>query len=76
MILRDAAKTLSRLAKGFPIVAITGPRQAGKTTLAKAVFGDKPYITLENPDEREFAYFTERDRWFRESVTDAVRLHS
>jgi predicted AAA+ superfamily ATPase len=55
MIPRDAAKTLSRLAKGFPIVAITGPRQAGKTTLAKAVFGDKPYITLENPDEREFA---------------------
>jgi predicted AAA+ superfamily ATPase len=55
MIPRDAAKTLSRLAKGFPIIAITGPRQAGKTTLAKAVFGDKPYITLENPDEREFA---------------------
>jgi predicted AAA+ superfamily ATPase len=55
MIPREAAKTLSRLAKGFPIVAITGPRQAGKTTLAKAVFGDKPYITLENPDEREFA---------------------
>jgi predicted AAA+ superfamily ATPase len=55
MVPRDAAKTLSRLAKGFPIVAITGPRQAGKTTLAKAVFGDKPYITLENPDEREFA---------------------
>jgi hypothetical protein len=55
MIPRDAAITLSRLAKGFPIVAITGPRQAGKTTLAKAVFGDKPYITLENPDEREFA---------------------
>ena len=22
------------------------------------------------------AYFTERDRWFRESVTDAVRLQS
>ena len=55
MIPRDAAKTLSRLAKGFPIVAITGPRQAGKTTLAQAVFSDKPYITLENPDEREFA---------------------
>ena len=55
MIPRDAANTLRRLAKGFPLVAITGPRQAGKTTLAKAVFGDKPYITLENPDEREFA---------------------
>lgn len=55
MIARDAAKTLTRLAKGFPVVAITGPRQSGKTTLAKAIFKDKPYITLENPDEREFA---------------------
>lgn len=55
MIPRDAAKTLNRLAQGFPVVAITGPRQSGKTTLAKALFKDKPYITLENPDEREFA---------------------
>lgn len=55
MIRRDAADTLIRLAKGFPILAITGPRQAGKTTLAKAVFKDKPYVTLENPDERDFA---------------------
>lgn len=58
MIPRDAAATLKRLARGFPIVALTGPRQSGKTTLAKAVFADKPYISLENPDEREFA---ERD---------------
>jgi predicted AAA+ superfamily ATPase len=56
MIPRYAAKTLVRLAQGFPIVAITGPRQSGKTTLSKAVFNDKPYITLENPDEREFAH--------------------
>ena len=55
MIPRDATQTLIRLAKGFPIVALTGPRQAGKTTLAKAVFKDKLYISLENPDEREFA---------------------
>ena len=55
MIARDAAKTLIRLANGFPVIAITGPRQAGKTTLAKAVFKDKQYISLENPDEREFA---------------------
>ena len=55
MIRRDAASTLIRLAKGFPILAITGPRQAGKTTLAKSVFTGKPYVTLENPDEREFA---------------------
>ena len=55
MIPRDAYSTLKRLAKGFPIVAITGPHQAGKTTLAKMVFEGKPYITLENPEEREFA---------------------
>lgn len=58
MIPRTAALTVQRLAKGFPIVAITGPRQSGKTTLAKAVFPGKPYVSLENPDEREFA---ERD---------------
>ena len=58
MIPRTATSTLHRLAKGFPIIVLTGPRQSGKTTLAKATFTDKPYVSLENPDEREFA---ERD---------------
>lgn len=55
MIPRSAAPTLQRLAHGFPVVALTGPRQSGKTTLAKSVFKDKPYVSLENPEEREFA---------------------
>jgi predicted AAA+ superfamily ATPase len=55
MIPRQSTETLLRLARGFPIVAITGPRQSGKTTLAKWVFNNKPYVSLENPDEREFA---------------------
>lgn len=55
MIPRQAVSTLHRLAQGFPVLAITGPRQSGKTTLARALFGAKPYISLENPDEREFA---------------------
>jgi uncharacterized protein len=55
MIPRAAAKTIARLARGFPIIALTGPRQSGKTTLARASFPGKPYVTLENPRDREFA---------------------
>lgn len=52
---REAANTLRQLATWYPAVALTGPRQAGKTTLAKAVFPDKPYFSLEDPDQRELA---------------------
>jgi uncharacterized protein len=55
MIKRNAHNTIMRLAKGFPVVAITGPRQSGKTTLAKSTFPDKPYLTLEDPDTRLLA---------------------
>ncbi len=34
MIPRQSSRTLQRLAKGFPVLAVTGPRQSGKTTLA------------------------------------------
>lgn len=55
MIRRKAEPYLKRLALDYPAVAITGPRQSGKTTLARLVFDDRPYVSLENPDEREFA---------------------
>jgi hypothetical protein len=55
MIKRQAETVLLELAKGYPILAITGPRQAGKTTLAQAAFPDKRYVSLEDLDEREFA---------------------
>jgi len=55
MIQRHAHQTVLELAKGFPFVAITGPRQSGKTTLSRSAFPDKPYISLEDPDSREFA---------------------
>jgi len=55
MITRTAHDTLLRLARGFPVLAITGPRQSGKTTLARAVFPDKPYLSLEDPDIRRLA---------------------
>jgi predicted AAA+ superfamily ATPase len=55
MIIRDAEKNLRLLASQFKAVAVVGPRQSGKTTLAKYVFPDKKYISLENPDIRNFA---------------------
>ncbi len=55
MITRTAQETVLRLAKGFPVVAITGPRQSGKTTLAKGTFPEKPYLSLEDLDIRAAA---------------------
>lgn len=55
MIPRQSADLARTLAREFKVVAIVGPRQSGKTTLAQAVFGDKPYVSLEEPDQRRFA---------------------
>ncbi len=55
MIARQAAATLHQLSFGLPVVAITGPRQSGKTTLARQVFAHLPYVNLEDPDTRELA---------------------
>ena len=55
MIPRDATNILLDMAQGYYVVVVTGPRQAGKTTLVQHVFGEKKYVSLEDPDEREFA---------------------
>ena len=55
MFKRTLSKKLENLAKKFPVVSITGPRQSGKTTLTKMVFKHYHYISLEDPNEREFA---------------------
>ena len=55
MIERVAAKKIKELAGMFKVIAVTGPRQSGKTTLVKAIFPSKPYVSLENPDTRRFA---------------------
>ena len=76
MYSRDASSTLARLAKGFPIVTIAGPRQSGKTTLARMQFPDKPYVSLENPDERDFALSDPRrflDRFPDVAILDEVQ---
>src|SRR5690606_28337302 len=39
----------------FPVVTVLGPRQAGKTTLARTTLPHFKYVSLEDPDLRAFA---------------------
>ncbi len=55
MVQRIAKKKLIDLASKFKAVAVIGARQSGKTTLIKQVFKNKPYVSMENPDTRQFA---------------------
>lgn len=55
MISRQAERLLHELLAGFPVVTLTGPRQSGKTTLARRVMADRPYRSLEDPDVRALA---------------------
>ena len=45
---RDMHAELLEMAKQYPIVTVTGPRQSGKTTLVRLAFPDKPYVNLES----------------------------
>jgi predicted AAA+ superfamily ATPase len=49
VIQRSADPQLRRLLEYYPVVAITGPRQSGKTTLARSALPGKPYVSLEDP---------------------------
>jgi len=55
MIPRLLHSKLIQLVTQYPIVAVTGPRQSGKTTLVRYTFPDRKYVSLEDPDVREFA---------------------
>jgi uncharacterized protein len=55
VIPRQIETKLLALARTFPAVTVTGPRQSGKTTLCRACFPDKPYVSLERPDVRDLA---------------------
>jgi len=52
MIKRTAIKLLKAYSRQFRALAVVGPRQSGKTTLVRMTFPKKPYVSLENPDER------------------------
>ncbi len=67
MIKREMTSELLQVAKEYPVVTIIGPRQSGKTTLAKQAFPEHRYYSLEDPDIRRFA--TEDPRAFLKSAT-------
>jgi uncharacterized protein len=52
MIVRDISDELLESASKYPVVIIIGPRQSGKTTLARMTFPRKPYLSLDDPDVR------------------------
>lgn len=55
MIRRHLEARLVQAADSYRVVSITGPRQSGKTTLVRQLFKDMRYVSLENPQEQEFA---------------------
>ncbi|MDR2155633.1 MAG: ATP-binding protein [Burkholderiaceae bacterium] len=72
MVPRDITPLAVELARQFPVLTLTGPRQSGKTTLCRGLFPDKPYITLEDPDTRRFA--EEDPRGFLKSIRSGAIL--
>ena len=55
MIKRHLELKIKQWSKQYPVVTVTGPRQSGKTTLCRALFKNKPYVSLEDIDNREYA---------------------
>ncbi len=53
IIPRQLSTHIEALGQYFPIISLTGPRQAGKTTLLQHLFGDYRYVSFEDPEYRE-----------------------
>jgi predicted AAA+ superfamily ATPase len=55
MIHRTIEQKITNMSKKMPVITIIGPRQSGKTTLARSIFPNHTYINLEHPDNFQFA---------------------
>lgn len=55
MYKRHLEKKILKYSKEYPILALVGPRQSGKTTLSKALFPKHKYVSFENIDLRNAA---------------------
>ncbi len=54
-VARQISNTIRALMAQYPVVAVTGPRQSGKTTLLQTMFPDYQYVSLENSNMHTFA---------------------
>lgn len=51
---RVIVKEINISRKMYPIIAVTGPRQSGKTTMLRELFPEYKYVNLESPEARRF----------------------
>ncbi len=72
LLTRTIHSELIQMAQSYPVVTLLGPRQSGKTTLVKQSFPDKPYVSLEDPDQRLFV--NNDPRGFLEKYPDGLIL--
>ena len=68
MFKRFLTPHIQELAKKYPVITLLGPRQSGKTTLARTAFPEKPYVNMEDADSRALATLDPRS--FMEAYPD------
>lgn len=82
MLRRHLTQALKAAAATYPVVTLTGPRQSGKTTLVRALFGEYRYLSLEAPDVRARAihdprsFLTQADRLILDEIQRVPELLS
>jgi len=72
MVPREILKELVAAAAEYPVVTLFGPRQSGKTTLARMAFPHRNYVSLEDPDVRSSAHGDPRG--FLSTIPDGAIL--
>lgn len=76
LISRDITARFQEVLPQYPVLALTGPRQSGKTTLLRNLLPQYQYVSLEEPFQREFAQNDPRgflDKYSRYVIFDEVQ---
>ncbi len=73
MIQRINYYAIEKALSQYPIIAVTGSRQSGKTTMLKSIFSKYQYVNLENPDIRNYAVTNPRG-FLSEHETNVIQI--